>query len=180
MLIAMRLPFCSPFHVFLTSGHMLRELAWCGFRSWCKHEWTAVVEMASLRVWMPHPQTTVWRWQGLPTAPLWGTPYTFHPNIWPEESCFNENLFKLQSYNTNISQYLKGLSKCKHWRVSIYLEVQVFRHLRSEFWRCLLATLLRPWSTGLWLGSLRLQFSTNILQDGPSCFKNVSLCLFLK
>lgn len=133
MLIAMRLPFCSPFHVFLTSGHMLRELAWCGFRSWCKYEWTAVVQMASLRVWMPHPQTTAWRWQGLPTAPLWGTPYTFHPNIWPEESCFNENLFKLQNYNTNISQYLKGLSKCKHWGVSIYLEVQVFRHLRSEF-----------------------------------------------
>lgn len=117
----MRLPFCSPFHVFLTSGQMLRELAWCGFRSWCKHEWTAVVQMASLRVWMLNPQTTVWRWQGLPTAPLWGTPYTFHPNIWPEESCFNENLFKLQNYNTNISQYLKGLPKYKHLGVSIYL-----------------------------------------------------------
>lgn len=94
---AIRWPFCSPSHVSRTSGQILRELVWCGLRFWCKHEWTSVEQMASWRVWRSHLQTTVWRWQGPPTAALCGKhhmPPVLHPNIFLEESCFNEVLCK--------------------------------------------------------------------------------------
>lgn len=109
---AIRWPFCSPSHVSRTSGQILRELVWCGLRFWCKHEWTSVEQMASWRVWRSHLQTTVWRWQGPPTAALCGKhhmPPVLHPNIFLEESCFNEVLCKLQNYITITIQYLKGL-----------------------------------------------------------------------
>lgn len=165
---AIRWPFCSPSHVSRTSGQILRELVWCGLRFWCKHEWTSVEQMASWRVWRSHLQTTVWRWQGPPTAALCGKhhmPPVLHPNIFLEESCFNEVLCKLQNYITITIQYLKGL----------IIGIQTlkfggggfkFKSLGSSgrnFWRCLLATLLRsPGSVLLAPGSLRSQFSTMI------------------
>lgn len=80
ILTAIRLPFCSLSHVSRTSGQILMELVWCVLRSWCRREWTAVEQRASWLAWMFHPQTTVWRWQGPPTAALWRTPYASCPS----------------------------------------------------------------------------------------------------
>lgn len=80
ILTAIRLPFCSLSHVSRTSGQILMELVWCVLRFWCRSEWTAVEQRASWLAWMFHPQTTVWRWQGPPTAALWRTPYASCPS----------------------------------------------------------------------------------------------------
>lgn len=158
ILTAIRWPFCSPSHVSRTSGQILRELVWCGLRFWCKHEWTSVEQMASWRVWRSHLQTTVWRWQGPPTAALCGKhhmPPVLHPNIFLEESCFNEVLCKLQNYITITIQYLKGLIiGIQTLQFGGGVQVQVFGLLWSKFLAMPIghsAEKSRVCSTGPWL-----------------------------
>lgn len=168
ILTAIRLPFCSPSHVSRTSGQILRELVWCGLRSWCKHEWTAVEQMASWRVLMSHSQTTVWRWQGPPTAALWRTPYAFCPS--PKHLPWRILLQWSPLQTTKLHYYyLSILKRFNNWNTNIAIGVFFtwkFKSLGSSgrnFWWCLLATLLRSPGSGLLAsGSLRSQFSTMI------------------
>lgn len=159
ILTAIILPFCSLSHVSRTSGQILRELVWCGLRSWCKHEWTAVEQMASWRVWMSlhKPLFGVGKDLQLLLCGEHHMPSVLHPNICLKESCFNEVLCKLQNYITIIYQYLRGLIigiQTLQLGFSFYLKVQVFGLLRSEFLAMPVghsAEKSRVWSIGLWL-----------------------------
>lgn len=131
ILTAIRLPFCSPSHVSRTSGQILWELVWCGLRSWCKHEWTAVEQMDSWRVWMSHSQTTVWRWQGPPTAALWRTPYAFCPSPKHLPSRILLQWSPLQTTKLHY-YYLSILKRFNNWNTNI--AIGVFLPESSSLW----------------------------------------------